>query len=104
MFSPPFAFQPYTNDQPNALDTAVRRCSYTLTLRVLNDSGRMNHVAEIDFYFFFFISQHLLLHLLHLTDEFVLFLFHTTRCLIKVWLTESFIFFGAESLINVFKC
>lgn len=46
----PFAFSPavYCNDQPNALDTAVRRCSYTLTLHVLNDSGRMNHVAEVD--------------------------------------------------------
>lgn len=47
----PFAFSPavYCNDQPNALDTAVRCCSYTLTLHVLNDSGRMNHVAEVDF-------------------------------------------------------
>lgn len=46
----PFAFSTavYCNDQPNALDTAVRRCSYTLTLHVLNDSGRMNHVAEVD--------------------------------------------------------
>lgn len=46
----PFASSPsvYCNDQPNALDTAVRRCSYTLTLRVLNDSGRMNHSAEVD--------------------------------------------------------
>lgn len=46
----PFASSPgvYCNDQPNALDTAVRRCSYTLTLRVLNDSGRMNHGAEAD--------------------------------------------------------
>lgn len=38
----------YCNDQPNALDTAVRRCSYTLTLHVLNDSGRMIHSAEVD--------------------------------------------------------
>lgn len=38
----------YCNDQPNALDTAVRRCSYSLTLRVLNDSGRMNHGADVD--------------------------------------------------------
>lgn len=46
----PFASSPsvYCNDQPNALDTAVRRCSYTLTLPVLNDSGRMNHGAEMD--------------------------------------------------------
>lgn len=45
-----FASSPcvYCNDQPNALDTAVRRCSYTLTLHVLNDSGRMNHGAEVD--------------------------------------------------------
>lgn len=52
MFFFPFAFSPavHCNDQPNALDTAVRRCSYTLTLHVLNDSGRMNHVAEVDFF------------------------------------------------------
>lgn len=99
VFFPPFAFLPYTNDQPNALDTAVRRCSYTLTLHVLNDSGRMNHVAEMDF---FCISQHLLLHLLHVKDEFVQFLFHTTS--VTVQLTESFIFFWAESLINVLRC
>lgn len=42
----------YCSDQPNALDTAVRRCSYTLTLRVLNDSGRMNHGAEVAVAFF----------------------------------------------------
>lgn len=51
----PFSSSPgvYCNDQRNALDTAVRRCSYTLTLRVLNDSGRMNHGAEVDGVFFF---------------------------------------------------
>lgn len=43
----------YCNDQPNALDTAVRCCSYTLTLQVLNDSGRMNHGAEVDGVFLF---------------------------------------------------
>lgn len=78
MFFFPFAFSPavHCNDQPNALDTAVRRCSYTLTLHVLNDSGRMNHVAEVDF---FYISQHLLLlHSLYVTEEFVQFLFYTT--------------------------
>lgn len=50
----PFSSSPgvYCNDQPNALDTAVRRCSYTLTLSVLNDSGRMNHGAEVDEAFF----------------------------------------------------
>lgn len=47
---PPFSFflGVYSNDQPNALDTAVRCCSYTLTLHVLNDSGRMNHSADVD--------------------------------------------------------
>lgn len=70
----PFSSSPgvYCNDQPNALDTAVRRCSYTLTLRVLNDSGRMNHGAEVDGVLFFFISQHLLLlYSLYVTEEFV---------------------------------
>lgn len=52
VFSPFTSTGVYCNDQPNALDTAVRRCSYTLTLHVLNDSGRMNHGAEVDGVFF----------------------------------------------------
>lgn len=49
VFSPFFSsLGVYSNDQPNALDTAVRRCSYTLTLHVLDDSGRMNHSADVD--------------------------------------------------------
>lgn len=75
----PFASSPgvYCNDQPNALDTAVRRCSYTLTLRVLNDSGRINHSAEVNGAFFF-ISQHLLLlYSLYVTEGFVQFSFYT---------------------------
>lgn len=42
-FSPSFSLLAYCSEQPNASDTAVRLCSYTLTLRVLGDSDRMNH-------------------------------------------------------------
>lgn len=38
-----FSLLAYCSEQPNASDTAVRLCSYTLTLRVLGDSDRMNH-------------------------------------------------------------
>lgn len=53
VFPPPFSSFPgvYCNNQPNALDTAVRCCSYTLTLSVLNESGRMNHGAQVDGFF-----------------------------------------------------
>lgn len=43
VFSPSFSLLAYCSEQPNASDTAVRLCSYTLTLRVLGDSDRMNH-------------------------------------------------------------
>lgn len=83
MFFPPFASSSsvYCNDQPNALDTAVRRCSYTLTLRVLNDSGRVNHGAEMD-------GAFQILSLCVCTDVFVIQQW-VSWCFVKVWLRNA---------------
>lgn len=106
MFFSPFASSSgvYCNDQPNALDTAVRRCSYTLTLRVLNDSGRMNHGAEVDGAFSK-ISQHLLL-LSFICNSIVcsVFISHhqcVSWCFIKVWLIKSM---HLIQVLKFYKC
>lgn len=52
-FFPLSSFSLYCNDLPNALDTAVRLCSYSLTLAVLNGSARMKYSSKEDRAFIF---------------------------------------------------
>lgn len=52
-FFPLSSFSLYCNDLPNALDTAVRLCSYSLTLAVLNGSARMKYSTKEDRAFIF---------------------------------------------------